>query len=160
MSINVCPGCGLHSSSDAELDGSLPCEEGYNQLIAYTFSLHDADFIHQLVVDTYSSQHAIRESSHNMKVAFGLIGLYLHFEQGYSGREVQRAHRLLAEQTKTWPRFIQKEAIMAITVSDVLQALSGDDRNRMIEVWGRIVWDAWIDEHGTLAILCRQYRTR
>ncbi len=62
-------------------------QEAYNELSYYTLSHWDPSFIHQYIVDAYAAQHA-DEKSKSIKVAFALIGLYLHNEKHYSGKEV------------------------------------------------------------------------
>jgi hypothetical protein len=61
--IIMCPGCGLNlPSAEEQLDerynASYACRQLYGELSAYTLSLRDVDFIHQLGVDTYAAQHA------------------------------------------------------------------------------------------------------
>lgn len=71
-------------------------DELYNQLAFYTLAHPDPAFIHQLLVDAYGAQHA-DETTKPIAVLFSLIGLYLHLEKGYTGKQVQRAHmRLVA----------------------------------------------------------------
>ena len=75
----------------------------YNQLAFYTLAHPDPSFIHQLVVDAYTAQNA-DDSTKPIALDFALIGLYLHIEKGYTGKQVQRAHMQLANRTKTWPK--------------------------------------------------------
>ena len=75
----------------------------YDQLAFYTLAHPDPSFIHQLVVDAYTAQNA-DESSKSIAVVFAVVGLYLHVEKDYTGRQVQRAHMQLANRSKTWPK--------------------------------------------------------
>jgi len=95
-----CPGCGFKLESeiqgvDERFNASRACLDCYHQLIAFTLSLGDRYFIHQVAVDAYAAQHA-GPGMKSITASFALIGLYLIFEHGYSGKEVQQAHMLLA----------------------------------------------------------------
>ena len=64
--------------------------QAYSDLQCYTVARQDPGFIHQHVVDTYAAQHS-GGSTRALTVAFGLIGLYLALEKGYTGKQVQLA---------------------------------------------------------------------
>ena len=117
-------------------------QDKYNELLYYTWAHKDPSFIHQLAVDAYAAQNATPNTK-PIGVAFPLIGLYLHLEKGYSGKEVQRAHMRLGKQRKQWPRFPLPEERGKITICEVLAAAPGPDRDRAIEEWCRSVWAAW-----------------
>jgi len=99
----------------------MPQVPAGNCIINYHLSLYPLEiriFIHQLIVDTYTAQH----SGPNVKpisTAFALIGLYLTFELGYTGKQVQRTHMFLAEKHIEWPRFDPPIEKNALTVCDV-----------------------------------------
>jgi hypothetical protein len=130
-------------------------QNAYCELTAWTLNLRDRGFIHQQVVDAWAAQHAT-ENSKPISVVFGLIGLYLHVEKGFSGREVQRVHMQLAQPNgrgpgrKEWPRFPFPKARGRITVSDVIAAPE-EERARAIDCWCRSVWEAWKDSHVAIA---------
>lgn len=105
----TCPGCGVRlpvseAQSDGRYNASVECRRLYDELSAYTVTRGDAAFIHQLGVDAYAAQHS-GGSMRPITTPFALIGLSLTFERGYSGRQVQRVHTLLAGRPKSWPRF-------------------------------------------------------
>jgi len=160
--IIMCPGCGLNlPSAEEQLDerynASYACRQLYGELSAYTLSLRDADFIHQLVVDTYAAQHA----GANIKpiaITFALVGLYLTFEHNYTGKQVQKAHTLLAGTPKKWPQFGLPEEKASLTVLDVLKTPE-NERNDMLREWGRAVWSIWESEHTKVAELVRERLT-
>jgi hypothetical protein len=61
--MSICPGCGLRLESDDQslndrYNASNACWQLYGKLSAFTLSLRDPDFIHQLMVDTYAAQHS------------------------------------------------------------------------------------------------------
>ncbi len=127
-----------------------------DQLAFYTLEhgRTDPSFIHQTAVDAYAAQHPA-ESQKPIKTAFALIGLFLHLERGYSGREVQLAHMQLARKRKQWPAFEPPARLGDITVADVLRAKPGAERDRMIERWCAAVWEAWRDSHRAVEEIVR-----
>jgi hypothetical protein len=118
----------------------------FDELCFYTLAHHDPSFIHQHAVDAYTAQHA-NETGKPIGLAFALIGLYLHVEKQYSGRQVQRAHMQLAKTRKPWPRFRIPEERGTVTVADVLAAPPGRERDDAIKRWCASVWAAWRDSH-------------
>src|SRR5689334_15098047 len=106
-----CPGCGAHlpvveDHVDGRYNASAACWQFNDELNVYTLTRGDREsaFIHQLQVDAYGAQHVIADAR-PIGPAFALIGLYLACERGYSGRQVQHTHMLLARRSKDWPRF-------------------------------------------------------
>jgi hypothetical protein len=65
----------------------------YHELSCYTLAHPDPSFIHQHIVDAYTAQHA-RETTKPIALVFALIGLYLHVEKNFTGRQVQRFHMI------------------------------------------------------------------
>jgi len=125
-------------------------QEAYDQLALYTLSKRDPEFIHQYIVDTFMAQNAT-DATKPIGLYFALIGLFLHLEKNYSGREVQLAHMKLGKLKKVWPRFKIPEFRGNITVFDVLKKSEGSERNRMINEWARDVWAAWQSVHKEIA---------
>ncbi len=146
-----CPGCGARlpvsdAFPDARYNASAECWQLYGELTAYTLTRGYDTFIHQLLVDTYGAQHPV-EGGPPIGLAFALIGLYLTYERGYTGRQVQHMHMLLAQRSKTWPRFTPPSDRGLLTVADVLRAGPGEERDELLRRWGRSVWNAWAPEH-------------
>ena len=73
----------------------------YHELSYYTLAHRDPSFIHQHIVDAYTAQHA-NETTKPIAVVFALIGLYLHIEKNFTGRQVQRFHMKLAKVRRRW----------------------------------------------------------
>ncbi len=117
-------------------------QEQYDRLAYYTLAHQDPTFIHQHVVDAYTAQRA-DEKTKPISLAFALIGLYLYLEKGFSGKEVQRAHMELARKRKRWPVFEQPERRGEMTVSDILGAPPGRERDEAIRKWCASVWKAY-----------------
>lgn len=131
-------------------------QELYDQLAFYTLGLRDPEFIHQHAVDAFAVQHAGPDSK-PIAVVFGLMGLYLHLERGYTGRQVQRAHMQMARKRKQWaaPPF-PKGQNAPVRVDDVVAAPPGPERNAMIHRWCEAVWQDWQHARGEIAALARE----
>jgi len=144
-----CPGCGLflpdrHLDPSDRFNASGAYSQLFSNLSCYTVSKQDAEFIHQYAVDAYEAQHAGR-ATRNITVVFALIGLYLALEKGYTGKQVQRAHRQIAKIRKDWPRLEPPRTTAVITIMDVLKAPDGPEKDAMIRQWMRAVWESWAD---------------
>lgn len=124
-------------------------EEQYHELACCTLAQTSADFIHQHVVDAFAAQHA-STSDKPIRLAFALVGLYLHIECNYNGKEVQRAHQAIAATKRAWPVFSAPEHRGNITIADVLATKSGADRDGMIDTWCRSVWAAFDGSHSAI----------
>lgn len=130
--------------------------EAYNELCYYTMSHVGADFIHQHVVDAFGAQ-AASPNDKPIRLVFSLVGLYLHVEKGFTGREVQLAHMKLGREKHEWPSILIPENRGEINAEAVLAA-SSDDRDRMIHEWCRSVWQAYSNERSTVEDLLRAHK--
>ena len=130
-------------------------QSAYHELMAWSLTLGDGEFIHQEVVDAWAAQHAT-ETSTPINIVFALLGLYLYLEKGFCGRQVQRAHMQLAQPNgrgpgrKEWPRFPLPQARGAVTAIDVIAAPEAE-RVPAVHRWCQSVWDAWSDSHSAIA---------
>lgn len=136
-------------------------EDAYNQLCAYTLdhALRDPSFIHQHVVDAYAAEHANTDSK-PIGVTFALVGLYLHVEKKFSGRQVQRAHIELACSKRPWPRFALPAGRGGLTAIDVLAVPAGLERDRAIDEWCASVWSAFAESRQAVVDLLAQHGIR
>jgi hypothetical protein len=116
-------------------------QSAYEELCAYTLTHTAPAFLHQHVIDAYAAQNASAQTT-PLQLSFALAGLYLHLERGFSGREVQRVHRVLAQRAHTWPSFVPLADRGAMTVVDVLGNPSGPVRDAAIDAWCAVVWHA------------------
>ena len=130
--------------------------EAYDELAAYTLMRGDGTFIHQHVVDAVAVQYS-DEQTKSLKLTFGLVGLYLHLEKQFTGRQVQRAHMRLARKKETWPQFAIPSDRGAMTPSDVLAAPAGPERDKAIDAWCVSVWTPWEANRGILAELLMRH---
>ncbi len=131
-----------------------PEQEIYYELSYYTISHPSPLFIHQHVVDAYAAQYA-DENTKPITLAFALIGLYLYIERNYSGKEVQKVHMQLAKKRKQWPVFDQPKQRGEVTISDVLAAPPGRERDEAIRIWCASVWEAYSENHKRIIDLVR-----
>ena len=111
----------------------------YDEVYAYTMGR--PGFILQHVVDAFAVQNSNADSK-PIAVVFGLVGLYLRVEKQFSGRQVQKIHMALGRRKREWPRIDLPDDRGQMTVSDVLAAPAGEERDTAIDNWCRSVWTA------------------
>lgn len=121
-------------------------QEAYDQLSFYTLAKQDEDFIHQNIVDAFAAQYA-DETTKPIKLAFGLMGLYLALEKSFTGKMVQREHMNMAKLNleKNWPIFPIHKREFAMDIFDVLKTKLGEERDRAIRQWCVAVWEGYAD---------------
>ena len=136
---------------------TLTAEEAYEQICYYTLSLQNENFIHQHVVDAYAAQTAA-ETDKPIRLFFALIGLFLHIEKGFSGRQVQKAHMQIARSKANRPRFELPKDRGSITAIDVASANPGTERDQMIDRWCRAVWEQYADTRPTIEAFLKDKR--
>jgi hypothetical protein len=134
----------------------ISSDQSYHQLDCYTLTHGDAEFVHQHVVNAYAAQMADANTK-PLKLAFALIGLYLHVELGFTGRQVQRVHVDLARHKRRWPAFPLPVDRGAMTVDDVLAVPEGPPRDKAIDEWCVAVWRTYGECHAGVAALLREY---
>jgi hypothetical protein len=127
-------------------------QEDYYELSYYTLGHPDPSFVHQYIVDAYTAEQA-NENTKPIALTFALIGLYLHLEKNYTGKEVQRAHMQLAKAKRQWPMFELPKQRGNITVSDVIATPPGSQRDEMIQKWCVAVWETYRASHDQVATL-------
>ncbi len=131
-----------------------PARTAYDEV--YVYSMGRPSFILQHVADVCTVQTANR-ASQPIAVVFGLVGLCLRVEKGYSGREVQMAHATLARTKRDWPILPLPENRGEKTVADVLVASPGPERDRAIDDWCGSVWTAFETAHDDIRRLIAEY---
>jgi hypothetical protein len=114
----------------------------YAELSAYTLSLRDPAFIHQHVVDAYAAQTAT-PADKPIRLAQALVGLYLHVERTFTGRQVQRVHKLLADQRPIWPIFELPPDRGSLSVHEVVHREPGANPSEAVEAWAASAWGAF-----------------
>ena len=126
----------------------------YNELAYYTLAHGDPAFIHQNIADAFAAQHA-DETSKPIHIVFALVGLYLHLEKDFTGRQVQLAHMRLAKRRKQWVRPVLPPERGAIGIADVLAVASGPARDAMIRRWCESAWEPWRDSRQQIVDLVK-----
>ena len=140
------------------MDGAGDIDTAYQELQAYTLGRRDEEFLHQYVVDAWAAQTAHADTK-PIALTFALMGLYLHAEHGWTGRQVQRGHMALALNKPAWPALHIPERRGTMTPGTVMCAAEGDARDAAIRAWARDVWAAyaemnkprlhtWLQAHG------------
>ncbi len=147
----ACPGCGLMLSDRQcepakQFNASGECLEKFHDLTCWTLAHRDGRFIHQHAVDAYESQHA-GGRTRPITVFFGLVGLYLALEKGYTGRQVQLAHIKLGRTRRDWPLLEHPGQQADLTVIDVLRAETDREKEEMLMRWAASVWKIWEPRH-------------
>jgi glutathione S-transferase len=147
-----CPGCGVVLEAtdwpmERRANASPACWHLYTQVLSYEMvHLTSLGRYHQLTVDAYGAQHA-DVPSRPISTAFGLIGLYLALEHGWSGTAVRAAHQFLAQRFSRWPSFRGRAEGPVLTVADVAGATTPDEHASHVQAWARSVWNSWAPEH-------------
>jgi hypothetical protein len=121
----------------------------------YVYTMGRPGFILQHAVDAFVVQTATADTK-PIAIVFGLVGLYLHVEKQFSGRQVQKAHKDLAREKREWPNLYLPDDRGSMTAADVLAANAGPERDRAIEEWCKSVWGACIASRETIIDLLRE----
>jgi hypothetical protein len=131
-------------------------DDAHVALQCYTLEHGGKEFIHQHVVDAWMAQHA-DEQTKPIGLTFALVGLYLHLEAGFTGRQVQLAHMALARHRRPWPSFPLPADRGALTAIDVMRVPEGVERDRAIDAWCASVWASYANVRQDVADLLRQH---
>lgn len=117
-------------------------QELFHELAFYTLAQPRSTFIHQHAVDAFAVQSA-DASTKPIAVVFGLIGLYLAVEKGFTGLQVQEMHMRLAKKRRTWLSLPLPADRGGITIADVLSVAPGPARDAAIHRWCEAAWKPW-----------------
>jgi hypothetical protein len=121
----------------------------------YAYSMGRPGFILQHVVDAFAVQSATLDTK-PIGVVFGLVGLYLHVEKQFPGRQVQEVHMKLARRKREWPQMDLPIHRGEITVCNVLEAPAGPERDQAIDNWCRSVWAAFSHQRSIIISLLKE----
>jgi hypothetical protein len=127
-------------------------QHAYDELQCYTLAHGHPDFIHQHAVDAWIAQQA-DERTKPIGLTFALVGLYLHVERGFSGRQVQRAHQQLARHKQQWPTLALPKHRGSFSADDVMAAPAGPERDRAIDAWCASVWEPYREQREVVTAL-------
>jgi hypothetical protein len=129
--------------------------EAYDEV--YVYAMSRPNFVLQHVVDAFMVQTATADTK-PISIVFGLVGLYLHVEKQLSGRQVQKAHMELARKKRKWPTLRLPDDRGSMTVSDVLAANAGPERDGAIDDWCKSVWTACLASREEIVELLREHQ--
>lgn len=127
-------------------------QAAYDELLGYTLTHGGREFVHQYAVDAWMAQHA-DERTKPIGITFALVGLYLHLERGFTGRQAQQAHMALGRRKEPWPAVDFPATRGALTAADVMAAPAGPERDRALDAWCASVWEAYAANRGRVAEL-------
>jgi hypothetical protein len=129
--------------------------DAYDEVYAYTMG-RGPSFILQHVVDAFGAQAATANTK-PIGLTFSLVGLYLHVEKRFSGRQVQLVHMQLGKRKRRWPAIPLPVDRGSITVVEVLAAPPGAERDAAIDAWCGSVWEAFRESRQAIIDLLREY---
>ena len=144
--------CIVHAGAESRSFNMNPEIKAYHELCGYTLALRDPEFLHQHVVDAFAAQQAAAGDK-PIKLVFALVGLYLHVERQFTGRQVQQSHITLARRKRKWPVFPIPPDRGSISARSVLEQAAGPERHQMIHRWCRSVWEPYSGNRDTIAKL-------
>lgn len=121
----------------------------------YVYTMERPPFILQHVVDAFAVQSAKEDGP--IGLVFGLVGLYLHVERQFSGRQVQEVHKKMGRTKRQWPKIYIPQNRGRVTAIDVLCVPAGPQRDKKIDDWCQSVWAAFCDNRQTVISLLREY---
>jgi hypothetical protein len=128
----------------------------YHDLCCYTLTHGDRAFIHQHVVDAFAAQDA-KADDKPIRLTFALVGLYLHVERGFTGKEVQLAHMKLARKQRQWPSMQIPASRGEISAAAVLAAEPGTARDDLIHQWTVSLWHAFAENRAAIEQLLAEH---
>lgn len=132
-------------------------DDAQAELFAYTLARGGPAFVHQHAVDALCAQQADARTT-PMQLTFALVGLCLHVERGYTGRQVQRVHAALAQRKpSTWPAFVLPLSRGAVRAADVVEAPAGPARDAAISTWCAEIWTTYRDCQGVVLDFLRAH---
>jgi hypothetical protein len=129
-------------------------QTAYHELYAYTMGR--SGFILQHVVDAHMAQQ-LNANSKPIGAVFSVAGLYLYVEKGFTGIQVQQAHRKMGQQKRLWPPLSLPAQRGDLTAVDVMAAPAGAERDAAIDRWCQSVWSAYRDNRQTIIRLLQEY---
>lgn len=148
----TCPGCGVQlpaseTAPEPRSNASAECRQLYGEVLGNEAdNLAQLGRLHQLTVDAYGSQHG-GPPTPPIATAFGLIGLRLALDEGWSGTQVRSAHQYMGEASGDWPVFDRPATPGDVTVYDVAAADSPEAHADAVGRWAAAVWSAWHEAH-------------
>ena len=147
-----CPGCGVRlpnagGPTHRYIEASPGCWAAYGEVLAREYASPSHFAVHRLTVDAYAVQHPGRPSPQSAQsVAVHLLSLYAVLERGMVP---EAATRLIgrAVEAGPYPWLAPPASRGAVTVADVVPAVSAEAHARAVRAWAEGAWGAWRDQH-------------
>jgi hypothetical protein len=130
--------------------------DAYDELYAYTMGRKN--FILQHVVDAHMAQTTPAINPPSIGAVFSLVGLYLHVEKGFTGTQVQNAHKVMGKVKRSWPNVVWPTERGNVTAATVLAMPVGQARDAAIDKWCKHVWAAFGANRSMVAALLAEHR--
>jgi hypothetical protein len=155
--LEICPDCKLAlrpsalGVTHAYLGASASCWEMYGALLMREYSNPAYMAIHRSTVDTYAAQHPGKPESRTIQsINVHLVGLYLTLERALDPDFVRRIIGRLTQRKGELSWLEPPENLGAITVADVMKAVTPEEHREMVLAWARAVWTAWSPYHAEI----------
>jgi len=123
----------------------------------YVYTMGRTGFILQHVVDANMAQ-GLEAHGKPMGAVFALVGLYLHVERGFTGKQVQQAHQTLGQRKREWPSIPLPERRGRLRPADVMAAPAGAERDAAIDRWCESVWAEFQGSRDVIVRLLQEYK--
>ena len=130
--------------------------DAYDELYAYTMGREN--FILRHVVDAHKAQTAPATNPPSIGAIFSLAGLYLHVEKGFTGTQVQNAHKVMGKLKRSWPNIVWPTDRGEMTAETVLALPVGHVRDEAIHEWCNEVWAAFSANRRMVVALLTEYK--
>ena len=148
-----CFGCG---GGFPEMDGpthpymlsSAGCWAAYGELLALEYEDRAYAPLHRLSVDTYAVQHpGIDTPRARNSVGIHLSRLSLILELGWPIGKANDAMQIITAKRFTFPWLSPPASFGPLTVKNVLEAEGAVEHMAAVQLWAKVVWQAWGEHH-------------
>jgi hypothetical protein len=148
-----CFGCG---GDFPEMDGpthpymlsSAGCWAAYGELLALEYEDRAYAPLHRLSVDTYAVQHpGIDTPRARNSVGIHLSRLSLILELGWPIGKANDAMQIITAKRFTFPWLSPPASFGPLTVKNVLEAEGAVEHMAAVQLWAKVVWQAWGEHH-------------
>ena len=148
-----CPGCGLvrgpaEGPTHPYIIASPGCWARFGELLAAGLAAPGSG---QLVTDTYAVQHpGVPERRAVQSVAVHLVSLCASLERGWPPERAPHLLRRALARPAGWRWLNPALPLGRITVSDVAESPSPDERGRRARAWAQDLWSAYSMHHSEI----------
>lgn len=159
--------CGQVAGGQPELvptiSASQACLAIYHDVVG--FEMDHVDLLgdlHQVTVDTYGAQHPLAPTP-SIRIYYGLVGLLLTLEYGWSGARVRHLHRSMGKPASWWPKINAPDFRGHLTISHVansgLKSMNPKGHRQALFESGLAVWTSWQSQHEIIKMFSMRFAT-